>query len=240
VAHLKMSKRGLKLSAQENFNREDVLSFCNNILAAHRISAFGGKPALCDFFRDVATNLNRKKQGHRLSSNTKSFSPAMKIYGGQRMYGLFTLNFAAPSFCTVKRQNKKGVRFVAGEHAAIFECIAQIYVEAKEAHRVHGLVPVILAENKTKVKTHITWEPQTNVLASFCRTKEGHVCIINFKLEVGSEQEGYAKIVDAFKSNKMGGFARVVMVNPLHDKLPRLVLTVSCTCNCFDSGWVDQ
>jgi len=26
--------------------------------------------------------------------------------------------------------------------------------------------------------------------------------------------------------------------NPLHVKLPRLVLAVSCTCNCFDSMWV--
>jgi hypothetical protein len=28
------------------------------------------------------------------------------------------------------------------------------------------------------------------------------------------------------------------MVNPLHSKLPRLVLVVSCTCNCFDTCWV--
>ena len=28
------------------------------------------------------------------------------------------------------------------------------------------------------------------------------------------------------------------MVSPLHDKLPRLVLCVSCTCNCFNSQWV--
>lgn len=28
------------------------------------------------------------------------------------------------------------------------------------------------------------------------------------------------------------------MVNPLHDKLPRLVFSVKCTCNCFDAAWV--
>ena len=31
VAQLKMTKRGLKLNAVENFNRKDVLAFCNNI-----------------------------------------------------------------------------------------------------------------------------------------------------------------------------------------------------------------
>ena len=65
VAQLKMTKKGLKLSAVENFNRKDVLAFCNNILAVHRTNALGGKPALWDFLRDVAANLNQVKQGHR-------------------------------------------------------------------------------------------------------------------------------------------------------------------------------
>jgi hypothetical protein len=109
VAQLRMSKRGLRLSVQENFNKNDVLSFCNNILAAHRTNAFGGKPALWDFLRDIANNLNRQKQGHRYSKNTKSFYQAMKIYGGRRMCNLLSLNFAAPSFSTIKRDNKKRV-----------------------------------------------------------------------------------------------------------------------------------
>jgi hypothetical protein len=83
IAQLRMSTRGLRLSTDESFNRKDVLSFCNNILATHRTNAFGGKPALWDFLRDVATNLNRKKQGHRFSKNTKSFCQAMKVYGGR-------------------------------------------------------------------------------------------------------------------------------------------------------------
>jgi hypothetical protein len=48
---------------------------------------------------------------------------------------------------------------------------------------------------------------------------------------VGNGEEGYEKILDVFKNNKMGSFARVIVVNPLHDKLPRLVLVVCCTCN---------
>jgi len=55
---------------------------------------------------------------------------------------------------------------------------------------------------------------------------------------VGNVEEGYNKILEIFRSNKVGGFARVIMVSPLHDKLPRLVLYVSCTCNCFDSQWI--
>jgi hypothetical protein len=38
----------------------------------------------------------------------------------------------------------------------------------------------------------------------------------------------------------IGAFACVIIVNPLHVKLPRLVLSLSCTCNCFDSEWVKE
>jgi hypothetical protein len=38
----------------------------------------------------------------------------------------------------------------------------------------------------------------------------------------------------------MGTFAHVIVVNPLHVKLPRLVLSLSCTCNCFDLEWVKE
>lgn len=58
----------------------NVLKFCNSIICAHRTGAFGGKEALWDFLKDVATNLNRKSQGNRYSDNTKCFSQAMRIY----------------------------------------------------------------------------------------------------------------------------------------------------------------
>jgi hypothetical protein len=219
-------------------HRKDVLSFCNNILAAHRTNVFGGKPTLWDFLRDVATNLNCSKSGHRYSNNTKSFCHAMKVYGGRRMCDLFSLNFAAPSFSTVKRDNKKGVRFLAGEHGVIFKCVADIYVEAKALHGVHGVVPVLLSEDKTKVKARIAWDSINDVLTGFCGKKDDHKCAPLFKCTVGAAKVGYENILEAFQGNRIGSFARVIMVNPLHSKLPRLVLVVSCTCNCFDACWV--
>jgi hypothetical protein len=46
------------------------------------------------------------------------------------------------------------------------------------------------------------------------------------------------KIVDSFRKDKIGGYARVIVVCPLYSTLPRLVLSVTCTCGCFDSTWV--
>ena len=238
LAQFKVSHRGLKLSAVECFNRKDVLSFCNNILAAHRTNAFGGKPALWDFLRDVATNLNRVRQGHRFSKNTKSFAQAMRIYGGRRMCDLFALNFGGPSYDCTKRENKKGVQFIAGEHSVLFAAVAEIYREAKVTHGVEGPVPVILAEDETKVRSRITWDARSDGLVGFCGEKDSHVCKSSFKPTVGNGEDGYSCIVDSFRLNDKGSFARVIMVNPLHDKLPRLVLAVSCTCNRFNSDWV--
>jgi hypothetical protein len=158
----------------------------------------------------------------------------MKVYGGRRMCELFSLNFGAPSFSTVKKDNKRGVHFIAGEHAAFFQCVANIYVEVKAIQGVIGSIPVILAKDKTKVKGRITWESHNDVLAGFCGPKEGHTCVSQFTFRVSQGQEGFENILKAFRSYQKRSFARVIMVNPLHDLLPRLVLAVSCTCNCFD------
>jgi hypothetical protein len=103
IAQFKVSQRVVKLSAVESFNRKDVLTFCNNILEAHITNAFGGKPTLWDFLRDVATNLNRVRHCHIFLKNTKSFAQTMRIYGGKRMCDLFTLNFGGLSYDCTKR-----------------------------------------------------------------------------------------------------------------------------------------
>ena len=154
------------------------------------------------------------------------------------MCDLFSLNYCRPSYSTTKKENKKGVRFIGGEHSEVFASVAEIYKDAKIAHGIVGPVPVILAEDETKVKGKVAWEQKSDTLAGFCGVKENHVCMSGFKPSVGSGDDGYNSIVDSFRNDRVGGFARVVMVNPLHQSLPRLVLVVNCTCNCFDAAWV--
>jgi hypothetical protein len=223
-----------RLNGQSS-NRGGILKFCNNILAAHRVGAFGGKPALWDFMKDVASNLNRKKQGYRFSSNSRSFAQAMKIYGGRRMCDLFSLNYGGTGFNTIKNDNRKGFHFLPGEHLGVFKAVDDVYRCAMLAHGITGPVLVILAEDETKVKSRVSWESKWDTLAGFCRPKQNHVCISSYKPVVGFGKVGYNTIVDSFRTNKIGGFARIIVVNPLHEKLPRLVLVVCYTCNYFDS-----
>ena len=105
-------------------------------------------------------------------------------------------------------------------------------------HGLQALIPMLLVEDKTKIKARLCWEHRLDALIGFCRPKEDHICIPTFKVVVGEGELKYNRILDAFAADKVGGFARVIMICLLHDKLPRLVLTVTCTYRCFYSNWV--
>ena len=146
----------MRESANNASSYNNLIKFCNNIISAHRIRAFGGKDGLWDFMKDVAANLNRKKEGNRYSEITKCFSHAMRIYGGRRLCDLFALNFVGPNFDSIRRDSRKEVMFVAGEHADISKCVASIYLDAKAMHGISGPIPVILAKDETKVRGRVS------------------------------------------------------------------------------------
>lgn len=124
------------------------------------------------------------------------------------------LNFGGPEFSTTKRENQKGVQFVPGEHREIFRGVAQIYKDTKVVHGIVGPMPILFIEDETKVKGWIAWDHHWDTLSGFCGPNEIHVCVFNFKQIVGSNDEGYNKIMDCFCTNRV--FAKIVMVNPLH------------------------
>ncbi|KAL3683565.1 hypothetical protein R1sor_001587 [Riccia sorocarpa] len=119
-----------------------------------------------------------------------------------------------------------------------FQEINNILSAAKLYHGIQSNVPVILAEDETRVKPRVRWEPRRDTLIGFCGEKVEHVCKVGIEIEVGSGEAGYSKIVDSFEHNIQGSYVRVVIVNPLHVKLPKLVLFASTTCNSFSADWV--
>jgi hypothetical protein len=147
------------------------------------------------------------------------------------MCDFFQLNFFRPSYKVVKKANKKGVQFVHGEHV-IFKCVAKIYKEAKRVYNIGGPISVILVEDETKVKSRVSWDSRG--LIGFCGVKENHCCVINFNRVIGIGEVGYNNVLEGFTNNKIVSFCKSHVVNPLHGKLPRSVLVVCCTCNCFN------
>ena len=216
----------------------NLIKLYNNIISAHRIGAFGGKHALWDFMKDIAQNLNCKDLGNRYSENTKCYAQAMRIYEGRRLCDLFALNFVGPSYNSICRESRKRVTFISGEHAEIFQAIASICTDAKGTHGICGPILIILAKDETKVRGRVSWEARMDTLVGFCRPKDIHICITDYKPAVGVREVGYNKMVYSFRLDKVGAIARAIVVNPLHPKLPRLVLVAYCTCGCFNSDWI--
>ena len=60
IVQLKARRPIMRESAMNASSDNNLIKFCNNIISAHRIGAFGGKEGLWDFLKDVAANLNRK------------------------------------------------------------------------------------------------------------------------------------------------------------------------------------
>jgi len=59
---------------------------------------------------------------------------------------------------------------VPGEHREIFAALGDIYRDAKSAHGITGPVPVILAEDETKVRSRVCYEQRFDTLAGFLWT----------------------------------------------------------------------
>lgn len=146
----------------------------------------------------MAANLNCRKEGIRFSETSKALVQAMKVYGGHKMCNLFAWNYCGPNYNTVKRENKKSIQHEPGEHRDIFAAFAGIYRDAKNAHGITGQVPIISAEDETKVRSQVSYEQRFDILAGFCGTKENHVCISSYKPLVDNGEASYNKILECF------------------------------------------
>lgn len=91
---------------------------------------------------------------------------------------------------------------------------------------------------KPRSKKRIAQGPNWEFLTRFCGLKEAHVNRTSFKPFVSVRETSYKNVIVMFCNNKMGGFACVIVNNPLHANLHRPVLVVCATCNCFDVAYV--
>lgn len=77
------------------------------------------------------------------------------------------------------------------------------------------------------------------MLIGFCgESGDDHECSFGVEIVVGTGDTGYENIVSTFKNYIQGMYARVIIVNPLHQSLPRLALCALATCNRFTADWV--
>ena len=106
------------------------------------------------------------------------------------MCNVVSLNYSGPNYSTVKKDHKKGVQFILGEHSELFLAVMEIYRKAKVQLGITGPVSMILAEDETKVRGRIAYEPKLDSLVGFCGPTTNHVCVLDFKPTIGSRRMG--------------------------------------------------
>lgn len=65
-------------------------------------------------------------------------------------------------------------------------------------------------------------------------TGDNHQCPDHFTVKVGNGEEGSNAIISAYKC-KIGSHARAILLNSLHQNLPRVAILFMPTCNKFDT-----
>jgi hypothetical protein len=134
-----------------------------------------------------------------------------------------------------RKQNT--INYVLGGHRENIFAIAtcKLYKNAKETISIqYYQVPYIKAEDETAIIPRPEYKADTDEIWGFCSKKEeGHVCKDSFVLRVGNDEGAYERLVEAFQNCQIATHARVIMINPLHRSLPKVVLFLQANCNRF-------
>ncbi|CAG2248063.1 unnamed protein product [Mytilus edulis] len=89
------------------------------------------------------------------------------------------------------------------------------------------------AEDETAIVGTVMYHQDRDELLGFCGPKDNHKCMENNHIKVGNDRDAYDRLVNAFDKNIIGKYARVILLNPLHEKIPHLVALLMPTCNRF-------
>ena len=229
--------RSLKEKLFESTERKDVFRFCKDVCKAHKQGKLQGKDVVWEFSKDIFHNLMHAKSGRRYSTSTKSLYEMIKLWGGPRLHSFISLNLDGPSISMTLRQVKNSLAYIPGEHEHIFEAVGKFYASYKSKYGIDGPSLVFLVEDETVVKKYVRWVEKSDTLVGFCGTKEEHQRQSHFFVRVGDKDVGYEIIRDSFKNNVIIHYSHVIIANPLHENLPRLVVVVHPTCNRFNGNF---
>ena len=216
---------------------------------------FAGRQVMLNFVKDLAHDARLKKPDGRSNPNmrwhesTKRLSGVLKKFGGPRCHRLLRLNVSAPSVRTVGRcWNRDIFRYSSGDIEATFVQLA------KELKPQVALLK--LADNE-KLPCEFQFD-ETPILQelSYSRSRdscgfgscgwggEDHRCDPEFPQRpeciIGDDDQSAAKIERLCADAVRAGYLRLALLKPLSKKLPRMIASLSATCNRFNTVHVQE
>ena len=236
LARSKKSKQKIQDKIGELAERGDISAICYNLNLAYEKGCLSGKTKLLKFLTNIAQNLRRKSKGHRYNDFTRQLYDALKITGGARAASLLAHNLEGMSRSSMHRSKKKHTfKFYPDKPSRrTFEHLAKLYSGIKSDKNVKGPVLCETAEDETVIIGKCEWDRAKDECWGWCGVEgENHQCDPAFVHVIGDDNQAYQRLVDAFRQNRVAGFARVIMINPVHIDLPAFVVLLQATCNKF-------
>jgi hypothetical protein len=198
---------------------------------------------------DIMSNLTRPPKGRRYSKKTAALAAVLRSYLGQSTYNLVANNLGLPA----ERNMRKAIHVEGTYNASLtdedFEYIAKLYKRHMEAVGVPlGSVACMLGEDETGVNPIVGYDQEQDAVLGLCgklckarcthikpcreKCPDPHECAPNGAYKVPMDGT-YAEVKEAVEGSRVSTLARAIVINPLHEKLGRVVLLWSATCKTF-------
>ena len=236
---LKIRVRNLKEKLKEFGKRGDMKAICHQLVLAESNGSLADKKVLVDTLETVANNFHvQGAKGKRYKQSVRNFYESLLIMGGPKLCNFVSINLGGPSTDAVYKWRKlQMIKFKPGLLDDNFQQLAQLVKSIMVKHSVPK-VPWLLAEDETSIEKVATYHQETDELLGFCGRKtdnpKQHKCLADIHIVIGDDETSYDRLKNAFENYKIGSYARVMILNPMHTELPRLVACLLPTCNRFN------
>ena len=236
-SRLKLLKRTLK-DELKDLAKDGAMGevACSVIKTIRKGDIKGKEESALNVMKVIAKNLPRNKKGHRYTSvddtDYSDIFQGILMLGGSRVLEFVAGNLDGPNVDTVKNWMTKG--------SFVYD-LANFYKMYKEKLSEEGAVPYLIAEDETAIKQCASYDQRLDSVWGFYGADDdNHKCSNTYLIRIGDGENAYKNLIEAMKRSRIASYARVLMINPLHERLPRSVLHLQPTYNCFTANDVEE
>ena len=205
-----------------------------------------------EFVRNIIGNLSKTggPRGNHHNDVTQAILGLLRKLGGAKAHELLTSNVSGLPSESTSRQYMKSQPFNAQLCDTDFERLADVYRGLMErAGLDFGSVLCLLAEDETAVNPLAQWDHAQDAVVGYCGRecekkckkvtecrkggcKDTHSCEWEGNFQVCMDGE-FDKVWKEMQAARVGTLARIMVINPLHPGLPKLVCLWTGTCKAF-------
>ena len=236
LAQAIVRKRELKEELKEFAKEDNMKAICKRLTKAYDEKKLENKHVLLGLLQSVAKNFHIKgNTGKRYPAPLRKFYESLLIMGGPKIAMFVALNLEGPMMSSVYTwRNNEKVSWSREDLKVNIKIAREIISKAIEHLGLKGPLVAETSEDETAIIGKITYSQRNDELLGICGPKgDNHQCSHDVRVVLGEGDEAYQRIVDTFENMVIGKHARVIILNVLHPKMPKLVLLLMPTCNRF-------